>query len=437
MKYILLTLYLLLVSTTSVFSQSANKIIVDAIDVGDWRTLRETYFSIGKRLEPEYLSVLSRFFIYHFYNQPDSAIHCGTILLNDYQPEISEYIGNVMYFMADDYAKFGEYEYAADILNMYNSAVEQANLEENNFFINSEHQYRFRSKYKPFEVIKPSHDVVIPMTYCNDKSNELQMIFVPIEINGLGCQANYDTGAGVNVISYKMANKIGAHITETNGVTLLGIASHPSKFAIVDSIKLGEITYRNIPFQVIDFETGDKIADKKMEEIGYQCILGNQSMFPLEEIHFNFKEKKLIIPHKIAEKTPFAPNMYKSESDLLILSIFDKISGKVIDGNLDTGANVAKLTSKYFKCNKSLFSSYSETDTLKVAGIGGVTFSNVFSVSWDFEAGGMSHTEPSILVDTNLEIKENYDCLFGLPLLMQYNSIILNFKDMWVKFLDE
>lgn len=430
MRKLMLVLFALVISLVG-YGQSVDECVGNAIHHGEWRELRCLYQLEGNKLQTSLLHPLSKFFINNFYNQPDSALHYGAILLNEHQAELGGSVGSVIYLMADNFARIGDFENASNILHQFNEALEKAGLKPYPNYISYENQYRIIADCGGFKVVKPNHDVKIPIRYHSNNRKNPVMIFVQAELNGKVYDVTYDTGAGVNGISQEFANKIGAHIFDIQGIDVTGVKSKTTKFAVVDSIKLGDIIYRNVPFQIIDFTTGHHEAEAQVKKLNLHCILGNQTMFPLEELQFDFANSNLIIPAVQSTKPDFAPNLYRSGGNQLILSIFDTKSKKIIEGNLDTGHDVSMLTSKYYNQNKSLFTGIVPNDSVRIAGVGGVKTSKTFSIKWEYEIGKTKASLDSIRVST--DTAEQYDCLFGLSSLIQHDLVIINFKDMWTK----
>ena len=58
--------------------------------------------------------------------------------------------------------------------------------------------------------------------------------------------------------------------------------------------------------------TDNPLANKKLEELGYECVIGNQTMMPLGEICFDFDRMQLVIPASYTPKPAYAPNFYRS-----------------------------------------------------------------------------------------------------------------------------
>lgn len=415
-------------------AQTIDERIGDAMNNELWHELKELYDAQGKEIQTPFLKPLSEYFIAHFFNRPDTALHYGNILLDKYQTELGGSVGSVMYFMADDAARTGYPEYAGQILHAYNEACRQAGLSDMGFE-ELEQQYNALARCGGFKVEKPGKDVKIPLIYHTGNRKDPVSISVNAEINGKKASFNYDTGAGVNVMSHKLANELGINLLDSAGIKVKGVTTMTSRFAIADSIKLGDIVYRNIPFQIIDFSTGNTEADAKMRETGLQCVLGSQTMMPLGEIWFDFESSCLVVPAEPSSKPDYAPNMYRDAANAFVVNVYDYASDSNIEAVLDTGASYGGHTFKYYEKNRSLFEGIVPTDTIRYAGAGGVGYSKVCYKDMKYNIGGQTLRSDSTTVSMEGSIQgEAHDMLLGLPEMTKFDRMIINFTDMWVKF---
>lgn len=207
-------------------------------------------------------------------------------------------------------------------------------------------------------------------------------------------------------------------------------------FTIVDSLQLGEITYKNVPFQVIDFRTGNKEADIKMKEIGFNCILGVQSMLPLGEIQFDFEKKVMTIPEQLSKSPNSAPNIFFTQSKTIGINVWDKRTGQTLYGLLDTGGSISTLTFKYYNEHPTQFEGVTPTDSVRIAGVGGTQTLKTISTLWEYSLDNKQFIKEPIIVNATDNGKEEsgLDLLFGLPSLTRHNKVTINFKDMWIQF---
>lgn len=108
------------------FAQSVDEKIGNAMNNQSWYQLRSIYERDGDKIQTPFLKPLSKFFIAHFFNQPDSSLFYGNVLLEKHQEEIEQSIPSVIFFMADDAARLGRFKDACQILHAFNEAVAQS-----------------------------------------------------------------------------------------------------------------------------------------------------------------------------------------------------------------------------------------------------------------------------------------------------------------------
>ncbi len=429
-------LLLMICASVSAFSQSIDKRIGDVINQGKWQELRKLYKNEGARLQTPLLHPLSKFFISHFYNQPDSALFYGTKLLNEYQGALGGSVGGIIFLMAGDFAKREEYDNAASILKQYNAVVKASGIDPEPIFVAYENQYSAIAQKGGFSMFRPQKEIKIPIRYLNSHT-KLRQIRVDIQLNNQPHDAVYDTGAGENIMSRQLADELGLHVYDFVGTAIAGINVSKSSFTIVDSLRLGDIVYKNIPFQVVDFNTGHQGADSVIKEIKMNCIIGVRSMLPLKEIQLDFKNRLLKVPAYPSETPPFSPNIYCSGEGLLVMSVLDKRANKKINAMLDTGSAITNLTAKYYMENKQFFDNIVPDDSVRIAGIGGVKILKTISASWEYSIDGSHFMEEPVTMnineDSDADGVSKYDCLFGLPSFSKYDCVTINFKDMFLK----
>ena len=424
-------------SLLSVFGQSADELIGNAINQQHWKELRTLYSQKGEEISNPMLRTLSQFLINHFYNRPDTAIYYGAELLNKYAASLGSSVGSTIAFMAYDFERVNDLKNAQGILKQYNEALKAAGQPTDPIMLAYENQYRALDQKGGFSVTRPHKDINIPISFLDSKEKP-GLIFVNTQINGQTYRTIYDTGAGENVISKEIAEKLGLQIYSFEGLIVAGLGRQAGTFTIVDSLQLGEIIYKNVPFQVVDFRTGNKDADARMKKIGFNCILGVQSMLPLGEIQFDFEKKVMTVPVQLSASPESAPNIFFTSSKTIGINVWDKLTAQLLYGLLDTGGSISTLAFKYYNEYSTHFEGIVPTDSVRIAGIGGTQTLKTISTLWEYSLDNKQFTQEPITVNTTAdgEGEDGLDFLFGLPSLIRHNKVIINFKDMWIQFLE-
>ncbi len=415
--------------------ESIDQRIAEAVNQEDWPLLRTLYLKEGNALENDFLHPLSKFFLAHMYCRPDSAVTYGKELLTTYQNEVQDAMGGIIYYLANDLAATHQYNAAASILKQYCDALEKAGFQRNATFRNNETLFGKLAQTDGFVVEKPNKEIEIPLIFHSGDRTNPSMLFVEGSLNGHSLRITYDTGAGVNLLSPRMAKEVNATVISDSELPVSGVSTVNTQLAIVDSLQIGEVLYRNVPFYITDFSTGDTIADAKIKDLGMTCVCGSELMISLGEITFDFARNHLIIPATPSSKPDYAPNMYRSSSNCLLVLSYDKYTDSMIPLNFDTGASSNHLYNIYLQNHPNLFSSLSPTDTLRYAGIGGVHISNAYTIDWDYQIGHNTGVCPSVSV-TDAGEEKQYQGNLGLTFMTRFDRITLNFIDMWVELRD-
>lgn len=429
-------------SALTAFGQgkSIDERIGAAMNNSDWSELRELYSTEGHNLQTPYLHTLSKFFISQFYNLPDSAIAQGNVIMDKYQNELSASLPVIAYFMAEDYSRLGNNKTAFKIMHNLNEAYRQSGVEPNQNYVNIEDIYRVYSEQPAFSVTKPRHDTSASLFYryySDQQGKSHKNLYIGTQFNGKDMKVIFDTGAGINMITRVVAENVGARIIKTKGIQFNGFGIGKSEeIAFVDSIKLGDVTFRNVPFFIYDFKTNNEKVDEKLKEIDINCVIGNQMMMPLGEICFDFKNMQLTIPHTMSAEPAFAPNFFYSPEHLFMVQITDGLSGNRIKALLDSGASETNLKYHYYKNHENLFAGRVANDSINVGGLGGAHIGiKVLPTYWSYEIAGNEYKADSIYIEiTSIQNNDSYDCLFGLQTMTCHNKMRLNFKDMWMRF---
>lgn len=433
MKLKLACIVLAFAFAQSAYAQSVDEQIGNAMNNRLWHQLRSLYEKEGDKIATPFLKPLSKFFIAHYFNRPDSALFYGKVLLEKHQAEVAGSVPSILFFMADNAARLGRFDEAYGILHTFNEAVAQSGQPPVDVFVGHERQYKALHQAGGFMVERPHKTVKVPFVYHSGNRKNPVSVYVDVMINGKAASVNYDTGAGVNVMSRELAAELGVRPVDKAGISMAGVSELKSDFAIVDSVRMGEIVFRNVPFQIIDFSTGNASADAKLKATKLNCVLGSQTMMPLGEIQFDFASCHVVIPENPSCRPAYAPNMYRSENYGFVIELHDYTSGEDIEALLDTGASYCGLSNRYYKRNRDLFEGRVPTDSIRYAGAGGVGVARIFRTKMRYGIGDRIVETDSLGVSAEGDIQgSTHDMLYGLPEMTRFDKMIINFKDMWV-----
>ncbi len=329
----------------------------------------------------------------------------------------------VLGLQASNYSKTYQYKQAAEcykkILYMYSSVLGKANAK----FQNKYKLFNALSEVGPLQVSIP-HNTKIT-TRPDKKGLPLVQVGTPKDTISL----IFDTGAGFSSVTKSTAKKLGIKIL-TDSLMAGGSAGNVEymSIGIADTLYFGDIRYENVIFLVFE--------DEKMTfpEHGYAAngTLGFPEIQILPAIKI-YKNGALEIT-KNSDKNK--RNMMFTNSNQIIVQANDTLLLF-----LDTGsASGSNLSVNYYKKNKSQISKVRELTTKVVNGMGG---SNEFPVyilnDFPLKIDTTTTTLPRISIFTERKTKwtYEYDGSLGQDVIVQYDYILLDFKNMYFSLKNE
>ncbi len=411
--------------------------IGECLNTSDWFELRRVYEQAEKKTLMPMLKSFAESMIATQFNQPEKASTYIRELINKHGNEIG--MGNIIgmgFILASNEAKLGKYADAAqtlaNIIKTFEQYTDSTSLLMHRQY---EKQYRILSQYEGINrTASPKEDYHLPFRIdsIGHKSKQVATIIIPAEVNRKCQDIVFDTGAGVNIVSTKAVNKLGLNLHEIEtGVT--GIGKQKGKFAVAQTLQMGNLTLNNVPFYVVDISSGIDSIDVYMNHL--DMIIGVNFIHAMQEIQINFEKNEIVIPQTLSTlQDNETSNMTGGIADLFV------IEGR---GNeermlfcLDTGAGSSNLGSKYYQRHKEFLTTQCKADTLRSAGAGGVLIEQAYRMP-DFclEINGTSHIFPEIMVATKGSITDTREGNFGMDYFLQFKKVIFNTKDMFVRFI--
>ncbi len=436
MKKVIYTLVALICAYSIGFAQTYDEKIGNAMNRGDWFGLDSIYKSAPKDSIHQFLEVYSRCLIGNRFNRPDISIPAFTKLFN-LQSEFLN-LGNLLnssVMFAMDLSRTGDNEKAAQIVSSILDATRQhldsAAIAGMQKYVN---QYAALSAYKPYSIDFGGQSVAtVPFRLVPvgpEEHNSLLMHLNECSINGIPADITFDTGAGVNVISDSLAQKLGL-IPLDAALSVGGLGMQAGQCAIAKELRLGSLTITDVPFTIIAMSANHKEADQYMN--CFDIVVGSELMLQLKDLTIDFANRQITVPATAPTVSNTSPNMCFSPSMNLLAQ--GKIHGNPMLMCIDSGdASYGVLDKAFYERNKEYIITHSELDSLRRAGIGGVHISQCYRVP-DLEAqlGGSSVIVPQIdvLIDDNPK-GMNYECNFGLKSLMLFGKVHFNMVDFTI-----
>lgn len=414
-----------------------------------WFDLNRELSNISPASVTPGLYLMAKSVVSHYFNRSDIA--CSSIyeLLTQYQSEIGyDNSINMTVILAMNFAREKQYETAATQMRILIDQLEQYGKDSVTIANYRKMEKRFKAFAKKGNVCNALHKpgrYRIPFTYFNDMHEAVGRDGHAIMINGNICgkKANmvFDTGAGINIISSRDAKKFGLQATDIT-MDMTGVGKQTGHLAWADNIRIGNMSWQNVPFFIVDMKTGDSKTDSAGTML--PPVIGLPIMQSMGEIQFDFVKHELTVP---AKPTPnpigYSNVMLGDEGNLVI-------EGKDYEGTamylaFDTGSYFSDLSPHWYFLHREYVEKHGTLDSITVAGIGGINRRKSYILpKFTYTLGKGTAVLDSVRVDTGIDlhsndsIKVNYgdsgkkDGFAGLNLLERYKRVIFSLKDMYI-----
>lgn len=429
MKNIVLS-FVILFSSVQLFSQSYEERIADAINSEDWFALDSIYSETSKDSISDFLELYSRCLIGNRLNRTDVSIPAFGELFNNYsqQMELGNLIRSAVMFSMD-LSREGQNESAVKVLSSIIEAVRH-NLENSQLkhLEQSVALYSGLTNYSPYKIVfEQDSPGIIPFKIVpagpEDKGGKL-ISLQNSSINGTQADIIFDTGAGVNIITDSLARKYNL-LPLVAELDVKGIGNETGNYVIAKELKIGNITVYDVPFLILSMSSNNAAADQYLSKMN--LIIGSELMIQLKDLTFDFQDNQITVPINPPTRSNDKPNLCFSPTMNLLSQI-------VVDNNsflarIDTGdVSYGTLNYDFYKNHKKFVKSRSKKDTIRIAGIGGVTKAQCYKTpDLELTLGGHNVIVPFMQVITNKksQIKNN----LGLRSLMLFKKVRFNMVD--------
>lgn len=432
MRQILYILSSIIVSLVG-YARNCDKPITDAIVASDWFALDSIYTGAPKDSISDFLEIYSRCLIGNRFNRTDVSIPAFTELFETQsgQMDLNTRLSSALMF-AMDISRAGENQKAAHVLNSVISEVSSSGS------MSSLESYRqFATLYSALSAFSPyrlafDNDTVgtIPFALAQVGPKEKGNVVMRLKqstLNGLEANINFDTGAGINIISEEVSAKY--DLTPLNlTLSVKGVRSSKGRYVMAKELKLGNITLRDVPFLVLPMSAKNKEGDKFFSKI--EIIVGSEVMLHLKDVTLDFENNEIIVPAVPPVRSGERPNMHFSASMNLDAKVL--VRDTPVVACIDTGnTSFGNLNHDFFKNNEDYVLSHSTKENFRVAGIGGVHKEKCYRTSdLPLTLGKSNVIVPylDVFADKKVGVKNN----IGLRTLIQYKKIRFNMVDFCI-----
>lgn len=437
MRVITFVISLLCCVSIKVSAQQADARVGDMINNEDYFALIEEYPKLKSEMQYPFLQLLAEALIARECNQPETTIAKIEKLLKEHQEELQEQALNLALLRASLFARIGEYAKAADA---YKSLMEQlSGHTEIPAYGIAQSGYEFYEPIRDYGKIslsRPGKDVVVPFKpfspikraeemgikkgkYISDS----KMMKIPVTIHGKQSDFIFDTGAQRTLASRKFAKEANLKIFDDT----LSINNTSSCLrAYIDSIQVGDIVCRNLFVYI-------PISDIVTDSLGVDAVLGLDFMNAVGESRILLDRKEIMFPATFTSMPAWGSNMRYNDENIFFKASKD---GKPLDFLLDTGAVGAELSTNCYNKFKAEIDANSVRDTTSSTTIGStLTQEKLLLSAFTMTTSGKDVTVSPIYVNLDSpSINAKNDGVMGMDLVSRFNSVTINFRDMFVIF---
>ena len=423
MKRIITIIATLLLSSSAIFAQEADKKVGELLNTSNWFELERVYPVVKDDMQTPMLKLMAEVMLASNFNRPAELREKLQKLIAEHQAELG--FGNVcnmtvMGAMIEGYE--GNYAVAADMVKAIADAVKSANGSLEGTGLSELLAYYEAVREYPAPILKrPAEDVKIALT---EKSG---LMWIPVVVNGKTYDFILDTGASFTMISQNLAKDMGAQII-SNPVFVRGGES-PGGYgqrAFIENMNLGPVSLKNIIAFVSENPSDD-------DPLKVDAVLGMDFIKRAGEIQIDLSTMTLTIP--VQRTLPLYGRNIIFEVNIPIVEASD-VNANRYTFILDTGASGDNLSDFWFSKNSEIAAKL-PTLNQRTWGHGGIVQNQIVKIpEYKLIIGNASadFKEIPAMLPANGTASSTRDGRLGMGLLRQFKKAIFNFEDMFVAF---
>lgn len=410
-----------------IYAQSPDEIVGKLMNEQKMFELREQHEQLKEQLTPM-INYFAQSMLAESFNNPESGIIAIDTLLNNenYQQQLGlDNIAYLIYLKSEFLETLFRYKESSEMLESFLSQTKdllinqdlRTNLTESlriNKIIGSFPSTRFN---------RPQKDVQI--NYLVKKAGKGQSLNIPCKINGKETLMCIDTGnPKYSLVTDDFAKKYNIR-TIVDSIPMKGVGSGLAKIGIADSIKFGDITLHNSLFYIVN-----KITP--IDTISLEAVLGSEVLNLIGEIQFSTAKNKIIFPQSFTTTSIQERNLIMHKRHLFIQLVQN--SEKILM-HFDTGSSLSNMNNFYFTDNKDLIERTALSDSIKLAGYGGITYQAGYKLpKLGFILSMKKFEMEDISVYTeNIMNQWNESGCFGANFVQKFNKVIVSYKNMFIE----
>jgi clan AA aspartic protease (TIGR02281 family) len=249
---------------------------------------------------------------------------------------------------------------------------------------------------------------------------------VPVKVNDTDFEFVFDTGADFPVLVESVANKLGLKISDKEFSVGTGTDKKvKSKVAVVKSLKIGNITLENVVFYIM------KDEDFTIGPYKILGIIGAPIIRAFEEVRFT-KDNELIIP--VLPGNDMIRNIAYDQYTPIIQVLYLNDSLNFV---FDSGNDAFTLYRPFLTKYESEITKKYTLRKLSLGGAGGIIETDGYLLDKINIISGNSNGELKnimLLANSLSESQTFFHGNLGQAYIKQFNTLILNYKNMYIEF---
>lgn len=426
---------LFLLSAQFITGQNSLQRAAESMNRKDWFSLQREY-TANKDSLPPLLKDMGKALTDYYFNRLESAEVSISALLNNHADDLDE--GNklsMVYFLADCLHRLGKNKEAAGLMAGICSQLKAAQADDDllGTYEHLRDQYRELSSLGTLNSLeRPDIKIVLPLSVDTIETQKKTLqLNLNGTMNGKTARFLFDTGAGVNAATPQSARKYGMKMLDAT-TTATGINTGTGGMAIADSLRIGELLFRNVPFYVLDLATGNQEADKHLDDL--ELIIGIPVIEVLKEVQIDLANLTLTIPRQPTPNPFHESNLCFSDGRNLWSEL--TVSDDRLVMKFDTGASDILFFPEYYERNKEWVEKTGKLDSVRYAGFAGVEKDTVYIVN-DLpakvgpEAGVFTHA--TYCTGKAIFGEPGSDGVLGMDFFTAFPKVIINLKEMYIQ----
>lgn len=431
-KLLVILLGIICFSRFTFGQESVDDRLGEIINNEDWNFLSEYYEEKKDSINSPFMDALARFFVSYTSNDMVPAAEAAMTLLGQYPNELGESIFSVYYYATNIYRQLEQYEMVVDLVD----SMQQACREGGVVLANSDVLFDFPRNYAKY-CIKTGGEMLYEPSGKDESVGFTGngSILLDGEINGIQHKMLFDTGAGVNIMVREYADRFGFKGIEGLNVFVEGFGKADAEITFADSVRIGNMLFRNVPFYIVDADTGHEKADSALRLLG--PVIGQPFLKRMKEVQIDFRDSLFTVPSKQTTMPFKHSNISYNMNGIFDFTVMS--GGERLKLNFDTGSASTSLNVSFYDRLKEYVESVGIRDSLRIGGVGGWIETDAYIIP-EFHynlSDGREFVADSVHVCTSKTYSLGEDGTFGIESCASNRKVIINVEDMFIDFIPD